>query len=242
MAPPKDRGTPAPVEGLGGPAIAIAAGQGSSFAVMADGAVMAWGWNYQAQLGDGSTTSRHRPVPVRHLSGGVRAIVPGTALRVDGAVVAWGGEDCAVQSKRDQPVSLGETRLGGMADLPRESAWPSFEGRPMAFVAQVDLTDLVHLDSGELLPPSGLLSFFCSTADLDREGSWHVVFTDAGTKLTGMGPGRNFPTSARFSDRFGEVGLRPQRELTPDPLGVGGARAPRTLPTRTARLRRRLRV
>jgi uncharacterized protein YwqG len=42
----------------------------------------------------------------------------------------------------------------------------------MAFVAQVDLADVRPLDESGLLPPEGLLSFFCAPVDLDERGSW----------------------------------------------------------------------
>ena len=38
----------------------------------------------------------------------------------------------------------------------------------MAFVAQVNLAEVAPLDERELLPPAGLVSFFCSPVDLGR--------------------------------------------------------------------------
>jgi alpha-tubulin suppressor-like RCC1 family protein len=74
---------------------AVAAGDNSSLALTSDGRVLAWGWNLDGQLGDGTTTSRPTPVAV-HLPKGthVTAIDAGAAfslaLTSDGRVLAWG--------------------------------------------------------------------------------------------------------------------------------------------------------
>jgi hypothetical protein len=50
-------------------AIGVAAGQSHTLAVKSDGTVMAWGYNGQGQLGDGTNTNRSTPVTVINLSG-----------------------------------------------------------------------------------------------------------------------------------------------------------------------------
>lgn len=84
--------------------IAIAAGHAHALALRADGTVWAWGWNSAGQLGDGTQHDRNVPVGVKDPAGGVRAVVgrvialaAGTehslALRDNGTVLAWGGND-----------------------------------------------------------------------------------------------------------------------------------------------------
>jgi len=96
--------TAVPVDGIDGSepgrtAVAIAAGQTHSCAVLADGAVACWGDNSSGQLGNGTTRAETRPVPVSGLSGGdgePRAVAISAggshncALLSTGAVKCWG--------------------------------------------------------------------------------------------------------------------------------------------------------
>ena len=60
--------------------------------------MLAWGYNYYGQLGDGTTTNRSQPVTVQAAAGvplrGVVAVAAGNshslALKADGTVLAWG--------------------------------------------------------------------------------------------------------------------------------------------------------
>ena len=89
---------PARVLGVGGVGFlgnvqAIAAGGFHSLALLGNGTVVAWGYNTDGQLGNGTTTTSNVPVPVPLLTG-VVAIAAGyqhsLALLSNGTVVAWG--------------------------------------------------------------------------------------------------------------------------------------------------------
>jgi alpha-tubulin suppressor-like RCC1 family protein len=84
--------SPNPVPGLTD-IVAVAATQGSSFAVDSAGRLYAWGDNSYGQLGDGSTTSTSSPQLVAGITG-VEAVAGGTwfttALLGDGTVWSWG--------------------------------------------------------------------------------------------------------------------------------------------------------
>src|SRR5829696_4402158 len=95
------RTTPVEVIDLDGAELkAIAGGQLHSLALKEDGTILAWGYNEQGQLGDGTNTSSSTPVQVQDpndLSGylsGVADIAAGSshslALKEDGTVWAWG--------------------------------------------------------------------------------------------------------------------------------------------------------
>lgn len=91
------RRTPAPVPGLAD-VVAISASESSSFALLADGTVMAWGDDEKGQVGDGTGVSSgcrcvDHPVPVPGVRGAV-AIASGAeggaAVLADGSVRNWG--------------------------------------------------------------------------------------------------------------------------------------------------------
>jgi alpha-tubulin suppressor-like RCC1 family protein len=99
-----NRTTPVKVGDLRGAEVeALAGGQGHTLALRDDGAVLAWGYNRDGELGNGTNEDSPTPVlvkdpqdPTGHLSG-VRAIAAGSshglALKEDGSVWAWGAND-----------------------------------------------------------------------------------------------------------------------------------------------------
>ncbi|MES2933570.1 MAG: fibronectin type III domain-containing protein, partial [Pseudomonadota bacterium] len=86
--------TPVGVTGLSSGVIAIATGFYGSCGLTATGGVKCWGFNYDGELGDNSTTDRLTPVDVIGLANGVSAIdshsFHSCALTTAGAVKCWG--------------------------------------------------------------------------------------------------------------------------------------------------------
>ena len=83
-----------PLEGVG----STAAGPGHGLAVTSNGAVFAWGYNSDGELGNGSTETSHVPVKVKMPAAGkVIAIAAGQisslAMTSTHAVLAWGGNN-----------------------------------------------------------------------------------------------------------------------------------------------------
>ena len=68
------------------------------------------------------------------------------------------------------PLPIGASKFGGRPDLPDGFQWDTFttdtydddevKPRPLAFLAQVNLADVSAYDTEQLLPETGLLSFF----------------------------------------------------------------------------------
>jgi|GEM_PF-1153684 Uncharacterized protein conserved in bacteria len=62
----------------------------------------------------------------------------------------------------ESKIPLGATKIGGRPDLPRSVAWPVYQdGKPLAFLAQINLGEIAKLKSPiKGLPSKGLLSIF----------------------------------------------------------------------------------
>jgi len=69
-----------------------------------------------------------------------------------------------IPGKKNAPP-LGGTRFGGWPDIPSGSSWPSWAGRPMSFLAQINLVEMHAIQPSLRLPPTGLLSFFVGCSD-----------------------------------------------------------------------------
>ena len=76
----------------------------------------------------------------------------------------------------------GESRLGGSPDVPEGFAWPTWRGKPLAFLAQLNLAELRDFFTAAPLPETGWLLFFYdarqTTWGFDPQdlGSWSVVY------------------------------------------------------------------
>lgn len=76
-----------------GGVLEVIAGAHHSYALRTDRTVAAWGRNYRANLGDGTTTTRTRPVSVRNVSSVVSigsGRDTGMAALADGRLMGWG--------------------------------------------------------------------------------------------------------------------------------------------------------
>jgi alpha-tubulin suppressor-like RCC1 family protein len=110
------RAAPVDVVGLGGPAVAIAAGYSHTCAVLATNTVQCWGDNSAGQLGDGTKVSRPSPADVS----GLRDVVSlgagqfhSCAVTRAGAVSCWGanysgnlGDGTTMERDTPTPVTL----------------------------------------------------------------------------------------------------------------------------------------
>jgi uncharacterized protein YwqG len=57
-------------------------------------------------------------------------------------------------------LPLGASRIGGLPDLPPDMQWPTRNGRPCEFIAQINLSEASPYDVTGLLPKEGTLLFF----------------------------------------------------------------------------------
>src|SRR5262245_43438750 len=64
------------------------------------------------------------------------------------------------RSVRAADLAIGQSRVGGVPDLPARFAWPSYQGKHLAFVAQIDLREVARAMPDGPLPQEGQLWFF----------------------------------------------------------------------------------
>ena len=83
-------------------------------------------------------------------------------------------------------------------------------GRPLCFVAQLQLADLAPLNGDGLLPGAGLLSFFCCPSDLGRDGAGLVLYSEPGAALVRA----RAPAELAPDDRIAPARIEPAAELT----------------------------
>lgn len=60
----------------------------------------------------------------------------------------------------DDDRAIAASKLGGLPDLAPGTTWPTRDGRPLAFLLQINLADVPAVPSEPTLPSSGLLSFY----------------------------------------------------------------------------------
>ena len=83
---------------------------------------------------------------------------------------------------REDELPLGSTRIGGRPDLTDDVVWPDWKGKPLAFLAQINLSDLGRFPFASVLPREGWLLFFYDAEqstwgfDPQDKGSWAVIF------------------------------------------------------------------
>ncbi|MCS7300047.1 MAG: YwqG family protein [Fimbriimonadales bacterium] len=105
-----------------------------------------------------------------------------------------------------ESVPVGACKLGGAPDLPPEFEWSHRNETPLAFVAQIDLSVVKPYDLQNLLPPAGMLYFFCDAVELvwgdpeDRDG-WRVYYYDGSREwLLPAALPDTMPDDARFRE------------------------------------------
>lgn len=134
-------------------------------------------------------------------------------------------------------AKVGASRFGGWPDLPAGVAWPTWQGRPMAFLAQVDLAQVAAAEPEVRLPARGLLSFFvgCLADTYLKDGDprprlmvdamigsgaahgdgWRVLYTPAGPLERKVYAGAPLPELFDpHALRFAKGGLSLPDELT----------------------------
>ncbi|MEO8534541.1 MAG: YwqG family protein [Flavobacterium sp.] len=70
------------------------------------------------------------------------------------------GISISLEKKHEDSVPIGQSKIGGFPDLPKEIEWFRFKDKPMSFLAQINLTEIKPFDLDDKLPNEGILYFF----------------------------------------------------------------------------------
>jgi len=76
-------------------------------------------------------------------------------------------------------LAIGQSRIGGVPDLPAGYRWPEYKGKHLAFIAEVNLGEVARVMPGGPLPKQGHLWFFYAW---DQE-HWGFDPKDAGSAV-----------------------------------------------------------
>ncbi len=112
------------------------------------------------------------------------------------------------QPIQDNDLRVGSSKLGGSPDLPTGIPWPTWYGRPLDFLLQLDLTEVPRNLAADLLPERGWLYFFYDIDsnkwgfDVSDRGSSRVLFFEGDRRI--LAPRRR-PDSA--TAKFGSCQL-----------------------------------
>lgn len=61
---------------------------------------------------------------------------------------------------KEDAIAVGQSKVGGLPDLPEDVEWFTFQGRSMLFLSQINLEEVKSFDLEQKLPASGILYFF----------------------------------------------------------------------------------
>lgn len=72
-----------------------------------------------------------------------------------------------IYSTNGTPVEVGVSKIGGKPDVIKDFYWPINNGRHLAFLAQINLSEIRDYDDNKLLPDSGMLYFFYDSEEME---------------------------------------------------------------------------
>jgi uncharacterized protein YwqG len=83
-------------------------------------------------------------------------------------------------------IPLGRSKIGGLPDLPVGWDFPHFEGKPLAFLAQINISEIPSELPKAPLPSTGILYLFSVFGWRKDDGDWPRDFPWEGTDVPGF--------------------------------------------------------
>jgi uncharacterized protein (TIGR02996 family) len=109
----------------------------------------------------------------------------------------------ASEAAPERGLAVGASKFGGRPDFPPGTKWPKFAGAPLAFLGQLNLSELHASPAVRELPGAGVLSAFAafdweSGNDDFPKGSWRLFHFPDATKLLRHEFDAGLPEESRF--------------------------------------------
>jgi uncharacterized protein YwqG len=103
-----------------------------------------------------------------------------------------------------EALAVGASRIGGAPDLPARFRWPTYQGKHLAFVAQIDLAEVARVMPDGPLPKRGELWFFYAWDQEQwgfdpKDAGSSVVHYEADARLVRRAPPDDVPAEGRFA-------------------------------------------
>lgn len=83
----------------------------------------------------------------------------------------------------DAQIAVGSSKFNGAPDVPAGFDWPQWKGKSLAFLAQINLSEVAPFDLENQLPKAGVLLFFASLdednpvwGEPDQRDGWRVLW------------------------------------------------------------------
>lgn len=137
--------------------------------------------------------------------------------------LVWPAVGITAKAADPRQIAIGQSRFGGLPDVPANFVWPRWHDRSLAFLAQINLADIAAFDSSLNLPKSGWLLFFY---DPEQE-AWGFDPADKGCSLVAYFPEgtalsrRALPDDMSDEGRFNVAALSfAQKQTMPDPASI----------------------
>ena len=176
-----------PVQTIGRPLAALAAGLAAAYAVMPDGTL--WSWGESTELGDGSTANRSYAVPVPTGTTRFSALAAGSfhvvALGLDGSVWVWGNNSYGQLGDGTTSSRLSAYKLPGLLATDPSWSMADSDGDGLKNGDEVRLgCDPLKADTnGDGLMDGAAVAagLSCSNPDMDGDGVPNSVELAMGT-------------------------------------------------------------
>jgi uncharacterized protein YwqG len=101
-------------------------------------------------------------------------------------------------------LAVGQSRIGGVPDLPARFKWPTYQGKHLAFIAQINLGDVARVMPDGPLPKQGQLWFFYAWDQEHggydpKDAGSSVVHYEADAQLARRALPGDIPDEGRFA-------------------------------------------